>query len=227
MTLYEFYLSDLIGAILGFTFTIFVFSYVWGDNALFRWATHIFIGAAAGYALTITIANVILPHLVFPLLNGNANEKILAIVYLIPGALVLTKLSPRMAKLGNLSMAMLVGIGAAAAVGGAVVGTIAPQVTASVQSFSTPNKLNAAFILIGTLSTLIYFQFSTPPKSKQHSGQAQLIRWMSWLGQAFIAITFAALFAGVYFAALTAFIERFSFIWNFIRYLFLPTLLTF
>ena len=225
MTPYELYLTDMLGAILGFTFTLFIFSYIWGDNGLFRLITHIFIGVTAGYATIITISNVILPHLIFPLLSDNKNEMILAVVYLIPSALILTKMSPRLSKLGNFSMAMLVGIGAAAAVGGAVIGTISPQISASIRLFESLNKFNAAIILIGTLSTLIYFQFSVSKKSKTQTGQTQVIGWIGLVGQAFIAITFGVLFAGVYFAALTALIERFSFLWSFIRYLLLPFIL--
>jgi predicted membrane protein len=43
-------LADPIGAIIGFILTIMVLSYIIGDNALFRLAIHIFIGAASGYA---------------------------------------------------------------------------------------------------------------------------------------------------------------------------------
>ena len=58
-------LADLVGLLIGFSFTIFILSYILGDNFLFRFATHIFIGAAAGYTSVITIYNVILPQLIF------------------------------------------------------------------------------------------------------------------------------------------------------------------
>jgi glucan phosphoethanolaminetransferase (alkaline phosphatase superfamily) len=210
-------IPDLIGAFLGFTFTLFVFSYAWGDNPFFRIATHIFVGVAAGYATVITIYNVILPQLIFPLLSDNRNEMILAVLYLIPCALVLTKISPRLSKIGNPAMAFLVGIGAAAAVGGAVVGTVSPQVSASIKIFENQNFINAVIILIGTLTTLIYFHFGTQKKSDKPLPPGLVIQGIGWVGQAFIAITFGALFTGVYFAALTALIERFSDIWDILR----------
>jgi hypothetical protein len=40
---------------------------------------------------------------------------------------------------------------------------------------------------------------------------------IAWVGRIFIAMTFGVLFAGVYMSALTALIERLSFILNFIR----------
>ena len=41
--------TSLIGGALGFLLTLCVFSYLLGDNALFRIAIHIFIGTAAGF----------------------------------------------------------------------------------------------------------------------------------------------------------------------------------
>jgi hypothetical protein len=224
MNLFEIPLVDLIGVLIGFSFTFFIFSYIWGDNAIFRWTIHIFIGVAAGYTLVVTTYNVILPHLIFPLLSANRSEKILAVIYLIPSALVLTKISPRLSKLGNGAMAILVGIGAAAAVGGAVIGTVTPQMATTINLFETQNILDATVILVGTLSTLIYFQFGIKKKADNPTPQSQMVTWIGYLGQGFIAITFGALFAGVYYAALTALIERFSFLWHFVRDLLLPTI---
>jgi len=208
---------DLIGALLGFTFTLFIFSYAWGDNPFFRIATHIFVGVAAGYATIITIYNIILPHLIFPLVSENRSEILLAVIYLIPSALVLTKMSPRLSYIGNPAMAILVGIGAAAAIGGAILGTIFPQTSASINIFDQQNFINAIIIIFGTLATLIYFQFSAQKKTDEPSTKGQVLQGIGLAGQVFIAITFGALFAGVYFAALTALIERFSYVWTFIR----------
>ncbi len=215
-------MSDLIGVLLGFTFTIFVLSYIWGDNPFFRLSIHIFVGVAAGYATIVTVYNIILPYLIFPLVGDNHDEMILAVVYLIPSALVLCKISPRLSKLGNPALAMLVGTGAAAAIGGSVIGTVQPQLSASINLFVTHNPIDAAIILLGTLSTLVYFHFSTRGKAGQPSQRSQWIEGIGRIGQVFIAITFGALFAGVYLAALTALIERFSLLWNFIKDFLLP-----
>ncbi len=197
MSLFNMNMPDLVGIFLGFTFTLFVFSYAWGDNPFFRIATHIFVGVAAGYATVITIYNIILPHLITPLLSHNRSEMILAVIYLIPSALLLTKISPRLSKIGNPAMAILVGVGAAAALGGAVAGTISPQVSATIRVFENHNFINAGIILVGTLATLIYFQFGVPKKTDKSLPKAGVIQGISWVGQAFIAITFGALFAGI------------------------------
>ncbi|MEA3349461.1 MAG: hypothetical protein U9Q82_02435 [Chloroflexota bacterium] len=210
-------LADLSGVILGFSLTIFVFSYIVGDNPFFQLATHIFIGVAAGYATVVTLYNVILPQLVFPFLSDNKGEMILASIFIIPSVLLLAKISPRLSRLGNPAVAILVGIGAAAAIGGAVVGTVFPQVSISINLFENNNAINAVVLLVGTLTTLIYFHFGVRPDKNRSTPLLRIIRGLGWIGQVYIAITFGALFAGVCIAALTAFVERFTFIWSFIK----------
>ena len=232
MSILNFELLDLFGALLSFAFTLIVFSYIWGDNALFRLVIHIFIGVAAGYVVLVTINNVILPRLVFPLFSDVRNEKLLALIFLVLSALVLTKISPRLAKFGNPAMAFLVGVGAAVAIGGAVIGTVFPQTSASMSvfeqtslewSFLEPrHPVNAFLVLVGTIATLVYFQFGRQDDSQQDTQKTAWLQVLGSIGQIFIAITFGALFAGVYIAALTALIERFSFLWNFLKDLILP-----
>lgn len=217
-------LSDLSGTLLGFTLTIFILSYVIGDNVLFRLATHIFVGVAAGYTAIITLYNVILPQLVFPFLGGNNGEKILSICLIVPAILILFKLSPRLSKVGNPAIAILVGIGAAAAVGGATFGTVFPQISAAIDAYTSNNLLNGTILLFGTLTTLLYFQFNTRQKHTQRSALSKIFRLSGWFGKAFIAATFGALFAGVYIAAITALIERFSFLIHFIKDLAIPSI---
>ena len=232
MNIFTFELIDLFGALLSFIFTLIVFSYIWGENALFRLAIHIFIGVAAGYVVLVTINNVILPRLVFPLLSDVRSEQLLALIFLVLSALVLTKISPRLGRFGKPAMAFLVGVGAAAAIGGAVIGTVFPQTSASISVFDQTSlkmsildprhPVNAFLVLVGTLATLVYFQFGIQSDPQQDSQKTVWLKVLGWIGQIFIAITFGALFAGVYIAALTALIERFSFLWNFLKDLILP-----
>ncbi len=218
-------LADLSGTLLGFVLTLFILSYVMGDNALFRLATHIFVGVAAGYATIVTLYNVILPHMVFPILDGGKSDTFLAVSFLIPSLLILAKLSPRLSKLGNPAVAILVGIGAAAAIGGAVTGTLFPQTSAAIGIFETNNFVDGVVIVIGTLSTLLFFQFSTPKDTQRARLMPQVMRVLRWVGKVFVAITFGALFTGVYIAALTALIERFTYLWNIFKELVLPALM--
>ena len=192
--------ADLIGAILGFIFTLLVFSYVIGDNPLFRFTIHIFIGVAAGFATIMAVNNVLLPRLILPLFEGTPTERVLALVPLVLGGLLLTKISPRWSRLGNLPVAFLVGVGAAAAVGGAVIGTLFPQVYASINLLDLQTAVaidtglglklvNAVIILIGTLATLAYFHFGISSRAQPPSQVQMWLTSSGQVGQVFIAVT--------------------------------------
>ena len=45
---------DLITGVISFLFTILIFSYLLGDNPLFRIASYIFVGVSAGYVAAIS-----------------------------------------------------------------------------------------------------------------------------------------------------------------------------
>ena len=91
-----------------------------------------------------------------------------------------------------------------------------PQIQAAAGLVS----LQAFVILIGTILTLVYFQFSVRHKPGGPTWIARSMDVLRWGGQLFIAITFGVLFAGVYSAALSAMIERLSFLASFVTGLF-------
>jgi len=220
--------ADWIGALFGFVLTLLVFSYLVGDNPLFRITLHLFIGVSAGFAATVVIYNVIFPRMFVPLVYGQGSEQILALVPIVLAGLLVTKISPRLAFIGNLPMAYIVGVSAAAAIGGAVLGTLIPQTLASMnlldaqasQAFDADLGLrlvNGIVILIGTLTTLAYFQFSSLSNLTEKTQLQTWIEALGQIGQVFVAITFGFLFAGVFSAALTALIGRVLFAVDFIR----------
>jgi hypothetical protein len=215
--------GDLVTGFIGFLLTLMILSYLIGDNPLFRVAVYIFVGVSAGYAAAVAWWQVLFPRLVLPLLTGSFFERLFALIALILGVLLLMKLTPRTSTLGNPSIAFLVGVSAAVAVGGAVMGTILPQTQASVNIYSLSgagmNGLERFFfgtiILAGTVTTLVYFHFGakTTPDGPRRS---KLVNVLGRIGQVFIAITLGVLFAGVFAASMTALIERLNFIWSFL-----------
>jgi hypothetical protein len=207
-------LGDLLPALLSFLLTVAVLSYLWQDNIFFRLAIHLFVGVAAGYAGAVAINNVIYPRLVYPLFTSNLLDfLVLAFPPLILGLLLFAKLSPRLAWLGNPTMAFLVGVGAAAAIGGAVLGTLFPQI----QAATTVANLDGGVLLAGTLLTLVYFQFSVRSRPDEPARRNPIIEALGWGGQLFIAVTFGVIFAGVYASALAALVERSTFVIQFLR----------
>jgi VanZ family protein len=127
-------LADPIGAIIGFLLTIMILSYIIGDNALFRLAIHIFIGAASGYAAVLILYNVLWHQVLVPVLQifttGKVDGLVTYAIHVVPavilGIWMMTKASPRLARWGTPVLAFLTGVGAATVIAGAVRGTIFP-----------------------------------------------------------------------------------------------------
>lgn len=218
--------TDLITGVLSFLFTVLIFSYLIGDNPLFRIAVYIFVGVSAGYVAAIAFWQVIVPRLAYPLLFGSMNEKIFAAIPLLGALFILLKISPRLAGMARLTMAFLVGAGAAVILAGAVIGTLIPQVEATVNFFDLNAAAarnislaeaagNGSIILAGTIFSLIYFHFGARPNPDGSMRRFGLIELAAWVGRIFLGITLGAIFAGVYAAALTALIERIASLINF------------
>lgn len=214
--------NDLIWTVIAFFLTLLVFSYILGDNPLFRAVSYLFVGVSAGYIATLILFQVIFPRLLSPLLFSPLNEKLLISLPALLGLLLLFKLSRKLSALGNVSMAFLVGTGAAVIIGGAVTGTLFGQIRGTVIPFDLSNAgspaeaglqlLGALVMLVGTVTTLVYFQFSAHPKTGQAPVLPAITRVLSKIGQIFIAITLGALYAGVLAAAVVALIERLDFL---------------
>ena len=211
---------ELISGAVGLILTLLIFSYLIGDNPLFRSAVYIFIGVSSGYAAVVVWQSVLMPKLFQPFLSADPNQLVFLVIPLILSISLLAKLSPRIAWLGSFAMALLVGVGAATALSGAVIGTLIPQSRSAMNAFVSPTffeLLEGVVMLAGTVLTLIYFQFSAKRAPDGSVKRNAVLEVLAWLGRVFIAITFGVLFAGVYMAALTAMLERLSAIINFVK----------
>lgn len=215
--------SELIWTAVSFILTLMVFSYLFGDNPVFRFVSALFIGSTAGYFFVIIIFQVILPRLIAPIMEGS----LITLVPLLLSGLLLLKLSPRLAKFGNIPMAYLVGTGAAVAIGGAVLGTLFGQVKGAVASIGTLDAgsnsspliliLEGAFLLLGTVASLVYFNFGAKNTSRRGPKRPWLTATFAWIGQFFIAVTLGAVFAGVLTTAITALVVRSDFMFETIK----------
>lgn len=222
---------DLITGALSFLFTLLILSYLIGDNPLFRIAVYTFVGVSSGYIAAVLFRQIIVARLFQPfvaaLVSGSMIEKGLTLIPVIFALLILMKISPRLAGMGRIAMAFLVGVAAAITIAGALTGTLIPQMNGAINTFDLnvaaarnidPFEAigSGAIILAGTIFTLTYFHFGARPKADGSMQRLGLIEIFAWLGRIFIGITLGAIFAGVYAAALTALIERISSLINFI-----------
>lgn len=210
---------EVISAVIGFVLTLMIFSYLIGDNPLFRIAIYIFIGVASGYAAVVIVKDVLFTKFQsLPL--DNPPQLLIGLIPFFLAATLLAKLSPRISWIGNFAMAVLVGVGAATAVGGALVGTLIPQAEAATEALDSRSVfvlIEGGVMLSGTVLTLAYFQFGAKSTIDGSVKRNAIFELLAWLGRIFIAVTFGVLFAGVYMAALTAMIERLSSIINLVK----------
>lgn len=134
--------------------------------------------------------------------------------------MLLLKVSPATSKWGTLPIVILVGVGAGVVVGGSITGTIIPQSSAAMESLnpgavstlSNETSLerigNVLILLLGTVSTLMYFHFSTRKTPTGVGKRSPFLEVIATIGRVFIAITFGTMFAGTLMTALIALAER-------------------
>jgi len=207
---------DLITGFLSFLFTVLILSYLVGDNPAFRMAIHVFVGVSSGYILVVVFRQVLV--LFLPLVVGTLPERIFLAFPLAMSLLLLGKASARFEWMGRPVVALLVGVGTASAIAGALLGTLFPQVLGAITLFDSQklfsagnaagNLTTAGFALLGTIVTLAYFQFSVFGSNKATGKRGWFMNFVALFGQVFIAITLGAIFAGVLAASLTALVDR-------------------
>jgi hypothetical protein len=210
---------ETIGLIIGTGLTLLVFSYVLGDNPLYRLALHLFIGALVGYSSGIAFRFVVF-EVIFERLVGGEHILVIPVVL---GILILIKGLPRHAYIGNLSVAYLVGVGTAVALSGALLGTLVPQIgaTGHAVSFESLNLLllddwghlvRGLLIVFGTVCTLMAFNFTAGKQRGLAGVWAQVVGAMAWVGRVFLIFAIGVAFAGALTASLSILIGRFQYI---------------
>jgi hypothetical protein len=203
--------AEQIGLLAGFILTLCVFSYVLGDNFLYRLAVYVFVGLAAGYITIVTTESVILPWLRSTVMSNDFGNMILGIIPIILAVLLLLKAVPRLSGLGTLALAFIIGVGTAVAVVGAIAGTLLPLVS-STSSITSGDLLNGVIIFVGVVCSLIYFQYLARRLPDGRTRRNIVVRFFGTIGQGFIVVTFGALYAAAIISSLTVFSERISFI---------------
>jgi hypothetical protein len=203
--------GDLIGVTLGAILTLCVFSYLLVDNFLFRLAQAIFVGAAIGYGATIVLYQVVVNGLIAPLVTTPEDDWPL-LVPLVLGVLLLFKLRAAWGWLGNVSIAYLLGVGAALALGGALSGVLVPQLAATIVSLAPGRDsvgwANNLLIVVGTLGAFLSFRFTGSVESAPNRAWTVLTSAWGRVGRGFIYVAFGALFAGIAMARISALVGQ-------------------
>ena len=129
-----------------------------------------------------------------------------------PTAVAILKRLPAIGWLGNSTIALLVGVGAAVALTGAVGGTLIPQIGAFGRlDGGVGQQIAIAFF---TAVTLLSFQFIGRKNEEGEWSQPVWFKGLTHLGRGVLMITFGALFAGVLNTGIILLSERIAYFLN-------------
>ncbi|NLY53726.1 MAG: hypothetical protein GX060_03765 [Firmicutes bacterium] len=161
---------------------IAIFSFIFKENPVYRFCEHVFVGASAGYALSVNIKSIV-DNAWDPITKEG---KLSLLIPVILGILLYARFFKSIAWLSRWSMAYMVGIGS----GLSMFGVVNSQLLQQVRSSMLPlNSVNNILMVFGVLSVLLYFFFSVEQKGAVKHG-ASLGRWL-------MMITFGVSFGNV------------------------------
>jgi len=206
-------LEALIGGLIAVLLTLLVFSRLLGDNPAFRVVQYLFVGTSLGYAFVVVYHQVLRPNAIV-MAGSLANPAQLAFL-VVPwalGLLLLARLTRRqqLSWVANVPLALLFGIGTALAVGGALKGTLVPQLLDSARPVGGGplQILGSVLLVLGVVLTLCYFYFTVPRTTAGGSVVAFGARIGRWL----LMVAFGFFFAGALLSYITALNARIEFI---------------
>lgn len=211
-----------IGSVLAAVLTLMVFSYLVGNNPLYRLAQHIFVGVSVGYAAMLLLGNVLVPQF-FAL--GSQTGSIgwwLALIPLLLGLLLfLGRIRPPATPgrpgffgfFGTIALNIALSTAAALAIGGALTGTLVPQVADSMRPLTgNPTLLIGNLVVVlGVAASLYYFQFNVRP-SGTRSGAGMVV---ATAGRWFIIIALGATLGTLTVSFVAALVDRVAFLFSF------------
>ncbi|MHC5004310.1 MAG: hypothetical protein ACYTJ0_14440 [Planctomycetota bacterium] len=178
-TEYQFSVMRTIGIWLAAFFTLAIFSFVYKDNAFYKFAESVFIGVSAAYWMVIGFWTVIVPNLfgkiwpglvqswAMPGLEAEGPE----LIYLIPlvlGIMLLWRLMPVGGWISRWPLAFIIGVFCGlrlvtflhADFLSQIRNTIMPLIVMENGAFDIWGSLRSFFIVFGVLACLVYFFFS-------------------------------------------------------------------
>jgi len=183
--------------------TIAVFSFLYKDNPLYKFAEHIFVGIAAGYVVAIEYQNVFLPNLWRPLMAGHY---VLVIPFLL-GVLLFSRFTSRFNWLSRWAIGLMVGTFSGLAIIGFAQGDLVAQIQANMlplRAHSLIDTFSNCVIVVGLLASLVYFFFS-----KEHTGA---LGASARLGIWFLMVSFGASYGFTVMARISLLVGRLLFL---------------
>jgi len=187
----------LIGAWLSIFLTLCIFSYLYGDNPLYKVAEHLFLGVSIGVGVVQQYYGAFKPNLIDKLADGN----FLSLMPLLLCVLLFMKVGGKsVAWLARIPIAFLVAAYAGVKITGEASGALMRQVAETMPnlrevyaqhglvdpSADYAGVLSSVFLVLGLVATLLHFYFSAPHSS--------VMRGVSRFGVLVLMLSFGASF---------------------------------
>lgn len=193
---------------LGAFLTIAMFSFLYKDNPVYKAAEHIFAGITAGYYVALYLDTVVYQQLFMPITNDIGGHWRLIIPGIL-GILIFGRLWPKLGWLARFGLAFIMGNTAGVFLASELHGKVLGQISGTMQMQTiagVPSLFLTAIVIVGLLSTLIYFYFSHP-----HTG---VLGVTASVGIWFIMISFGAHFGYTVMGRVSLLIGRVYFLYN-------------
>ena len=188
--------------------TLSLYSFLYKDNPLFKFAENLYVGVAAAYSLTQIWYTVLWADVVNPLyeLDSEGMSNLWLIVPTLLGLFMLTQLSSAtFSWLSRIAFAFVVGLGAGLTIPRTIAANLLAQMEPTMQPIAASwEGLNLFIILVGVVTVLVYFFYSV-----EHTGPVGVA---SKIGIWFLMISFGASFGYTIMARLSLLIGRVGFL---------------
>lgn len=201
--------------------TLCVFSFLYRDNPLYKFAEHLFVGVSAGYYIALNYWTVVDQYLVVPLretfsgrLAGGPfhaqmqDYRGYLVIPAVLGVLLFARMFTRLSWMSRWSLAVIMGVYAGLKTTGFAQSDLVAQVQASLMPLWIPGNLwasfNAILFMTGLVTSLLFFFYS-----REHKG---VLGGVSRVGVWFLMVSFGAGYGYTVMSRVSLLIGRFQFL---------------
>ena len=224
-TQFQFSLSRTIGIWVAAFFTLFIFSFLYRDNPFYKIAESVVVGVSAAYWMVVGFWTTIVPNLLGKLapewINSwampglDTKAEYIYLVPLIMGIMLIWRLAPKGGWISRWPLAFIIGTTAGIRLIGFIHADFLGQIRNTIMSlavyspetgFNVWDSIKNIIIVIGVLTTIVYFFFSI-----EHEG---LVGQTAKVGIWFLMITFRAAFGYTVMGRIALLAIRMEFLMN-------------
>ncbi len=182
-------------------FTLAIFSFLYKETVLYRFAEHVYVGTASGHLIITTYYNFIRPTVV----NDLGREKQWSVLIpIVIGFLIYTRYIPSLSYFSKIPMAFWMGM----ASGYTLAYFPAPFIGQVTASFLSLDSINNVIFIVGLLGTLVYFFFTIGSDHKLYRFQ----KVGSTIGRWTMVVALGAAFGSTVMARFSLLLGRLQFL---------------